>query len=277
MAQDDLSLDPHFGDYDLLGQIGAGGMGRVYRAVQRRVERDVAIKVLPKALAQEVGFAERFAHEARILAALRHAHILPIYDYGQAQGHWYIAMPLVEGGDLRSELTGKPLPLNRLRKIAMQLAEGLSYAHRQGVVHRDMKPANVLMDVRGYCLLCDFGIAEFGDRSQEAVVGYGSMAYMAPEQAMGVGSDARSDQYSLAVMLYELGTGAAPFVGPTALDVAQLHASATPKPPRQRNPELPAAFETALLRALEKDPADRFATTDEFTQALGAALPREWG
>ena len=264
------------GPYRVVASLGEGGMAAVYKAYQPGMDRYVALKILPRHFASDPTFMGRFQQEARIIAKLQHPHILPVFDFGEADGYTYLVMPFVTGGTLTELLTGQPLPLKQIRTIVSQLGDALDYAHAHGLVHRDVKPSNVLLDERGNCLLSDFGIAKIIEgTSRFTTTGglIGTPAYMSPEQGAGEKIDRRSDIYSLGVMLYEMATGRAPFAAETPVAVVIKHIHDPLPPPRMHNPALPEALERTILKALAKRPDDRFASAAEFVQALQAAIP----
>ncbi|MCC6188072.1 MAG: protein kinase, partial [Anaerolineales bacterium] len=258
------------GPYRLVGQIGQGGMAAVYKAYHPAMERYVALKILPRQLAASAEFRGRFEQEAHTIARLEHAHILPVHDYGEADGYTYLAMRFVEAGTLKDRLRAGPLTLAEIDRYFMQLADALDYAHGQGVIHRDLKPANVLLDARGFLFLTDFGIAKLLEGSPQ-YTGTGAMigtpAYMSPEQALGQRVDARTDIYSLGIMLYEMVTGRVPFDADTPLAISLKHLNEPLPLPSSLKPGLLPAIERALLRALAKSPDDRFANVADFMAA----------
>jgi eukaryotic-like serine/threonine-protein kinase len=266
--------------YRLERELGRGGMATVYLAHDLRHERKVAIKVLRPDLAAVIG-AERFVREIRTVAALQHPHILGLIDSGEVQGTAYYVMPFVEGESLRERLRReKQLPIAEAVRITQEVASALDYAHRHGVIHRDIKPENVLLH-DGQALVADFGIAlavsqAGGSRMTETGLSLGTPHYMSPEQAMGEREiTARSDVYALGCVLYEMLTGDPPFMGSTAQAIVAKVLTEKPVPPRRVRERVPESVEAAVLTALEKLPADRFATAVEFAQALepGAARP----
>jgi serine/threonine protein kinase len=223
------------GQYRLMERIGRGGMATVYKAYQPSLDRYVAVKVLPTYLAQDPDFAARFRREARAIARLNHPHILPVHDFGQEGELSYIVMRYVEGGTLKKML-GRPLALDRVVDILAQVGDALDYAHQQGVIHRDVKPANVLMDQGRWAFLSDFGLAKMAAASVQLTktgVGLGTPAYMSPEQAQGKPVDAQSDIYSLGIMLFEMLTGQVPFDADTPLAVLIKHLTAPLPLPRK--------------------------------------------
>jgi WD40 repeat protein/tRNA A-37 threonylcarbamoyl transferase component Bud32 len=269
---------PHrIGRFEIRQRLGEGAFGVVYRAYDPRLEREVALKLArPEHLGSERR-VQRFLREAKAAANLRHPHIVPVFDSGSDGGQYYIASAFIAGRSLADALQelpeGQAFPLRRAAEVARHLAEALAYAHGRNVVHRDVKPANVMLDEQGEPLLVDFGLAardEGAERlTQEGAKGLGTPAYMAPEQAAGQAQPA-SDQYSLGCTLYELLTGQTPFAGPPEIQLV-LHQSEEPPSPRKVNRQVPRDLETVCLKCLEKDPARRYAGC----QALADDL-RRW-
>jgi serine/threonine-protein kinase len=273
--------------YELGERIGSGGMADVYLAVDHVLGRNVALKVLNTARAGDAAFHERFRREARAAARLNHPNIVAIYDWGapeaasaandRSQFDHFIVMEYVAGGNLSDTLARRgSLPEAEALGIAAQIAAALEAAHRQGVIHRDIKPQNVLQTSQGHVKVADFGIAraiglEPVTRTAEVL---GSAEYLSPEQAQGKPVDARSDLYSLGVVLYQLLTGSAPFNGDTPVAVAVRHVRELPEPPRRRNPAISAFAEAIVLKLLAKDPAQRFQSAAELRAALLAAQDR---
>lgn len=268
------------GPYEILGQIARGGMSEVYRGRHTRLERMVAIKILPVSLAAEQDFRERFTREAQGVATLQHPNIVQVYDFGDLQNTYYMVMEFINGRDLGSIMreTG-PLPLKHTLNLLKQIAAALDYAHARGIVHRDIKPSNVMVEnepipgnTYARAVLTDFGIAKLrsGDTgATKTGMLMGTLNYMAPEQIRSSGQvDGRADVYALGVMTYQLLTGKLPFdaENPGALMLSHIQ---TPAPdPRLLKPDLPAHIALGLLRALEKDPALRPATAGEFISLL---------
>src|SRR5215210_4419776 len=259
--------------YRLDREIGAGGMATVYLAQDFKHDRKVAIKVLRPELAAVIG-AERFLSEIKTTANLQHPHILPLFDSGAADSFLFYVMPFIEGESLRERLNReKQLPVADAIRITTEVASALDYAHRHGVVHRDIKPENILLH-DGQALVADFGIAlaaskAGGNRMTETGMSLGTPHYMSPEQAMGEREiTARSDVYALGVMLYEMLTGDPPFTGSTAQAIVARVLTETPRPILPQRHTIPAEVEGAILMALEKLPADRFASAAEFADAL---------
>ena len=264
--------------YQIERELGQGGMATVFLAHDVRHRRKVAIKVLKPELALAVG-PERFLREIEIAAGLRHPHILPLHDSGEAAGYLYYVMPLVEGESLQDRLAReKQLPLDDAIRIAREVADALSYAHAHGVVHRDIKPANIMLE-SGHAVVADFGIARLvGSAAAPSLtatgMSVGTPAYMSPEQAAGDSTiDGRSDLYSLACVLYEMLAGQPPFTGPNVESVVRQHLGAEPRPISQLRPAVPPDVAMALQRALSKTPADRFNPVAQFADALSLRQP----
>src|SRR5574341_931668 len=206
------------GPYQVIAPLGEGGMAAVYRAFQPSMERFVALKILPRTLASDPQFIVRFRQEAKVLAQLQHPHILPVFDFGEADGYTYLVMPYIKSGTLTDELKGQPLPLDRIRTVVTQVGRALDYAHAHGLIHRDIKPSNVLIDESGNCLLSDFGLAKILEGSEKLTTTgaiLGTPAYMSPEQGLGRQLDQRSDVYALGIILYEMAVGRTPFTADT--------------------------------------------------------------
>ncbi len=265
-----------FGPYQVVAPLGEGGMAAVYKAYQPGVDRYVALKILPRHFAGDPLFVSRFEQEAKVLAKLQHPHILPVFDFGQADGYTYIVMPFLQSSDLTALVRTQTLSLAQIRRIISQVGDALDYAHSRGLVHRDVKPSNVLLDERGNCLLTDFGIAKIVESSSKLTATggiIGTPSYMAPEQGMGEPVDGRSDIYALGIMLYEMATGRVPYQAETPMAVMIKHLNDPLPLPRHLNPALPEAVERVILKALAKNPQDRYATAGEMVRALQAAIP----
>ena len=269
-----------FGPYPILEPIGQGGMGAVYKSFQANMNRPVAIKTLPRQLAEDPNFAGRFRQEAVLLASLQHPHILPVFDFGECDGYAYLVMPFIKSGTLRDLLAGGPLPLQKIREFITQIGGALDYAHSHGLVHRDVKPSNVLMDKSGNCLLMDFGLAKMFESSHDFTTTggiLGTPAYMSPEQGRGEVADRRSDVYALGVMLFEMATGRLPYNAESAIALIYQHIHDPLPMPRLANPRIPAAVEKVILKALAKDPASRYPTAGDLVRALQQAIPENAG
>ena len=264
------------GQYEIREEIGRGGMATVYKAYQPSLGRYVAIKVLPPYHADADIFIARFIREARAVARLEHPHILPIYDFGREGELSYIVTKYVEGGTLKDQL-GHPFDLQRAASIIAQVASALDYAHDQGIIHRDVKPSNILLDHGEWALLTDFGLAKMIGASARITgsgVGIGTPAYMSPEQGQGLEVDRRSDVYSLGVILYEMLTGHTPYEADSPLSVMVQHITQPLPSPRAVNPNIPAAVERVILKALVKDPAYRYARAGDLAAALRDAVAK---
>ena len=260
--------------YYILEQIGKGGMTTVYKALDLQEDRDVALKVLAPYLVKDPKFKARFEREVEVLCQFDHPNIVPILDFGEHEGSPYIVMPFLSKGTLADRLEHGPLSPKEGARFMNDISAALAYAHERGVVHRDIKPSNILIDDDGKALLSDFGLAHMHDESQNltgsAVIG--TPAYMSPEQC-GAGSiDARSDQYSFGVVLYQLTTGFLPFEADTPIGVALKHVNEPLPRPRDLNPNLPQPIEAVLIKALAKDTAHRYPSISAFNEAFQRAL-----
>jgi tRNA A-37 threonylcarbamoyl transferase component Bud32 len=266
------------GQYQILARVGKGSVSTIYKAYQPKLDRYVAVKVLSPHVVDEEGFLERFTQEARAVAQLDHPNIVPVYDFDQVGDIAYIVMRYVESGTLRSMMTGKPLELDLVVDIATQVGLALGYAHRHDVIHRDVKPSNILVGEGRWALLTDFGLAKIlggGQQLTRSGVGMGTPDYMAPEQAQGLGGDGRADLYSLGVMLYEMVTGRVPFEADSSMAVVVKHITESPTPPCQYNPDLLPAVEQVILTAMEKDLQMRFQTAEKMVTALVCAAGKQ--
>src|SRR6266540_1991987 len=260
--------------YQVERELGQGGMATVYLAHDLRHDRHVALKVMRPELAAVIG-TERFLQEIKTTAHLQHPHILPLFDSGEVDGTVFYVMPYVEGESLRDRLNReKQLPVSEAIRIAREAADALDYAHRHGIIHRDIKPENILLH-DGRALVADFGIAlavsSAGGRTRltETGMSLGTPHYMSPEQAMGEREiTARSDVYALGAVLYEMLVGEPPFTGPTAQAVVAKVVTEEPRPLLPKRRTIPPHVEAAVLTALQKLPADRFASAAEFAEAL---------
>ena len=262
--------------YRVLNRLGSGGMADVYCAEDLQLGRNVAVKLLYRRFAEDSEFVERFRREASSAAGLQHPNIVGVFDRGEWDGTYYIAMEYLKGHTLKQLVRDHgAMPPDLAVDITIQVLRAAKFAHKRGVVHRDIKPHNVILDEEGRAKVTDFGIARAGasDMTETGSI-MGTAQYLSPEQAQGQPVGPRSDLYSIGVMLYELLTGQVPFDAESAVTIALKHVSEAPVPPSQLNPAVPPALEAVVLRALEKDPALRFADADEFAAALLDARER---
>jgi len=266
------------GPYEVLAPIAEGGMGVVYRAYDRALDRTVALKVLASTVLLDTTFAERFHREAQLWARLEHPCIVPVYLAGIEDGRPFIAMRFIEGGSLDNSLREGPLQKEKAFRILADIARALDFAHSQGIVHRDVKPGNVLVDGEGRAYLSDFGIAraiagDAGIHLTAEVVG--TPAYMSPEQARSQNPGPLADLYSLGCLAYELVTGRPPFEGETAIQVLMRHVSEAPVSPKTYVPSVEQHVEDAILKAMAKEPGERWPTGGVFVQALTGQISAE--
>ncbi|MBM3747873.1 MAG: serine/threonine protein kinase [Acidobacteria bacterium] len=285
------------GPYRIVAPLGAGGMGQVYEARDTRLERDVALKFLPATSAHEPEALKRFQREARAASALNHPNICTLHDIGEHEGQPFLVMELLEGQSLKQRLGSGPPPPHEVLELALQIADALEAAHSKGIVHRDIKPGNILVTPRGQAKILDFGLAKLlaerldepprsvtppEDRrnrlSHEETITrlgatLGTVAYMSPEQARGESVDARTDLFSLGTTLYQAATGTLPFQGETTERMLEAIVRQPPRKPRERNPELPLALERIILKALEKDRTARYQTAAELRADLERLRP----
>ena len=264
-----------FGRYRLIELLGRGGMGEVWRAYDTATNnRTVAIKLLPPHLAADPTFVQRFRREADAAARLNNPHIIPIHTYGEIDGRLYVDMRLIEGRDLQEVLADGPLEPGRAVRIIEQVAKALHAAHKIGLVHRDVKPSNILLDEDDFAYLIDFGIARGVDETRLTGTGsvVGSWHYLSPERLRAGYVDARTDIYALACMLYECLTGSPPYPGDNVEQQITAHLTAPPPRPSSTGPNVPVAFDTVIARGMAKDPAQRYATTVKLASAAHDAI-----
>ena len=277
MSSDPL-LSRTIGNYQIVDRLGKGGMATVYRARQVNMQRDVAIKIMSADLAQDPQFVARFEREAQVIAHLEHPRILPVHDFGHEGELFYLVMRLIEGDTLYQRLLDDALPVDVAARFVAQIAEALDYAHAEGVIHRDLKPNNILIDAWDNLYLMDFGLAKMVASSSnltETGAVLGTPAYMAPEQWRGAPVDARTDVYALGVILYEMVAGETPFETDTPYSLMYKHLNDPPPPLRDRLPDLPEAAERVILKALAKDMTGRYQSAGDLARAFVSAVEGE--
>ncbi|MBI5105554.1 MAG: Stk1 family PASTA domain-containing Ser/Thr kinase [Solirubrobacterales bacterium] len=258
------------GRYRVVRRVGSGGMADVFCAEDLQLGRNVALKLLHRRFAEDAEFVERFRREASSAAGLQHPHVVSVYDRGEWDGTYYIAMEYLEGRTLKRVIVDEaPLDPSRATDLTIQILRAARFAHKRGIIHRDLKPHNVIVDDEGRAKVTDFGIARAGasDMTQTGSI-MGTAQYLSPEQAQGHAVHASSDLYSIGIILYEMLTGRVPFDGESAVTIALKQVSETPEPPSRFNAAVSPALEAVVMRALEKDPHRRFADADEFISAL---------
>jgi tRNA A-37 threonylcarbamoyl transferase component Bud32 len=265
-----------FGKYKIIEEVGRGGFADVYKAIDTTLDRTVALKFLEPRLLREPTFAERFQREAKLAANLKHPNIVFVHEFGWEAGTVYIAMEFLEGPTLKEVILEEgALPPRRIVNMVEQMASALDYAHRRGLVHRDIKPSNIMVGVGDHVMVMDFGIAKAATQTALTTTGriFGTPEYMSPEQAEGLEEpDARSDIYSLGVVVYEMFTGKVPFSGTTPLSIMRGHADKPPPQPSEIKPDVSPAVETVLLKALAKKREERHQTAGEMARALEEAI-----
>jgi serine/threonine-protein kinase len=256
--------------YRVLSRLGGGGMASVYLAEHAQLGRTVVLKVLHGHLAKDAEMLERFRREARAASQLVHPNIVPIVDAGDAEGVLFTVMPYLPGGSYADRIAKGPRPAEEVASVVAQSATALDYAHRRGIVHRDVKPDNILFDEDGHAMVTDFGIAEARSQGRLTASGraMGTPHYMSPEQAMGKLVDGRSDVYSLGIVMYEALVGFPPFDGPDAFAVGYKQVHEAPVPAQQHNPSIPTPMADIVARCLNKAPGDRYARANDLADTL---------
>jgi eukaryotic-like serine/threonine-protein kinase len=263
------------GRYELEQKVGSGGMSKVYRAHDRLLERTVALKILHEHYSQDDEYVERFRREARSVAQLTHPNVVTVIDRGEHEGRQFIVFEYIDGENLKQLVEREgPLPPRQVIELGLQIASALASAHARGVVHRDVKPQNVILTDEGRPKVTDFGIARSSDVESVTLTGtvMGTSEYIAPEQARGEHVDVRSDVYSLGAILYELCTGDLPYPGENPVSVAMRHLHDPVPSARAQRPDIPARLDAAIRKAMAKDPAERFGSMDELIASLQASL-----
>jgi serine/threonine-protein kinase len=282
---DGSMIGRHVGPYSIQKQLGSGGMGEVYLAQDARLGRNVALKLLDPGLTEDIETRTRFLREARLASSLDHPNICTIHEVGEAAGHLFIAMQHVEGETLRKVTDGRPLNLDILLSISLQVADALAAAHTQGIIHRDIKPGNIIIGPRGQAKVLDFGLAKLLERAEGEAETHltmtgavmGTPAAMSPEQARGERVDHRSDIFSFGVVLYEMATGRIPFRGRSKADVISALLTQAHMPATELNEEIPARLSAAIDRALRKEPADRYQSMEEMITELRQVVAEAGG
>jgi serine/threonine protein kinase len=273
MSTDDLSGQT-IGQYELREVLGKGGMATVYRAFHMPMRRYVALKTIPAEMTGHGGITERLGREAQVMARLDHAHIVPVYDYGFHGQRIYIVTRLLSGGTLGEQLAKGILPLEDSKRIAIQIASALDYAHQQGVLHRDVKPNNILFDDHSNAYLSDFNLAKLvlDEHQFGSGIPVGTPSYISPEQGQGLALTPASDQYSFAIVVFQMLTGQLPYIAETPLGVLFKHIQQPPPLLSSFRADLPSALDAVFNRALAKKPEERYASVSEFAQEMGKAL-----
>jgi serine/threonine protein kinase len=274
-----LDLEPErFGNFRILGKLGKGGMGDIYKAMQEPLNRVVALKVLPPQLARDDEFSRRFVVEAKAISRLSHQNIVNIYEFGEDGGYSFIAMQYIDGMDLGDYIyENKTITIPQIINFSKQICRGLRYAHSHEVVHRDIKPQNILLDKKDDIYITDFGIAKIFADTNITLAGstVGTPEYMSPEQAQGKNIDAQSDIYSLGIVMYEMLTRKPPFIGNSSMAVAYKQVHEAPIPPSTKRKDIPPQLEMIVLKALRKEKRERYHTVDELLEHLDRVDPTE--
>lgn len=271
-----LQAGERLGQYEIIGQIGSGGMATVYKAYHEKLDRHVAIKLMHDTFIQDDKFLARFQREARIVARLEHPHIVPVYDYAESSDRPYLVMKYITGGTLKRRLIKRGITLNEIKTMMTSLADSLTYAHEKDVLHRDIKPSNILIDDRDLPYITDFGlarIAQVGESTISHDMMLGTPFYISPEQAKGDKDlTPTTDIYSFGIILYELLVGTVPFTADTPYAIVHEHIYTEPTPPSHINKDLTSAVDDVVLKALAKNPAHRYQTATELMTAFNTAM-----
>jgi len=274
-----LTAAERLGHYEIHALLGAGGMGEVYRATDTRLGREVALKVLPAAMATDPDRLMRFHREARSAAGLNHPNIVTLYSAEEIDGIHFFTMELVDGRPLDELIPAEGFTAERVVELAIPLAEAIAAAHDKGLVHRDLKPANILINTEGLLKIVDFGLAAAMSHSNSRVTKTGHMvgtpSYMAPEQVRGLAIDQRTDLYALGVIMYEMFTGVPPYAADNPMAVLYQHLEGAKVPPRQRNAEISPALEGIILKAMAVNPDERHASAADMLAAVEQLMMKE--
>ena len=273
-SRDETAASGSIGNYELISELGEGGMGIVYKARQATLDRIVALKVLLPNLSRKERFVQRFMREAKNAATLDHPNIITIYEVGEDKGSYYFSMKYVQGEDLDQLMERGPLSVDDAAAVVLQVAGGLAHAHERGVIHRDIKPANIILDTAGRAVITDFGIARavWEERMTSTGMSVGTVEYMSPEQFKGGDVDEKSDIYALGATFYSLITGTSPFPGATTQEVMYKKFKESPVPPTEVNSSLPAWVDIIIARAMAEEPAERYPTADDLARDIRAGL-----
>jgi serine/threonine-protein kinase len=269
--KNDDDIPVQIAKYKILSKIGKGGMGDIYKAVQEPLNRIVALKVLPPQMSRDPEFSKRFEIEAKAISLLQHQNIVSIYEYGEDDGLRYFAMQFVDGADLGRRIAEhRLLPFNEIIDFTKQIGRALRYAHSCNIIHRDIKPGNILIEKNGVIRISDFGIAKIFSRTAITLTGsaVGTPEYMSPEQAQGKKLDVQTDVYSLGVVMYEMLTRHPPFSGNNPMAIAYKQVHEQPDPPSVKRKDTPKRLEMIVLKALKKDKRDRYASAGEMLEHL---------
>lgn len=271
-------IPAYIGHYKILGKLGRGGMGDIYKAMQEPLNRIVALKVLPPQMLRDEEFAKRFEIEAKAISRLQHQNIVSIYEYGHEDSYRFIAMQFVDGTDLgRYIAEHRILPIQEIIDLSKQICRGLRYAHSNEIIHRDIKPQNVLLDKSGVARLSDFGIAKIFSATNITMTGsaVGTPEYMSPEQAQGKRLDAQTDIYSFGILMYEMLTRKPPFIANNPMAVAYKQVHEQPMPVSLKRKDTPKRLELIVLKAMKKEKKDRYASIEEVLEHLDSVDPTE--